>query len=667
MKTCKKIFAGVLVLAMMLSMCAFTVSADEATETLATSVLYSFHSFEGETVGTTKTTGAYAQDSGMIGSAAGGLNLRGAGNGGNSAAVTVKEDSTGNQYISSLHSSLGYNHRQTTNEISALVDLTAYPVICASWDIMIPAEDAYKTNARTMTVAMGANALDVNANISSAKVLIKEGVITGSEAKSTVKCSNPVDYTYGSWINVRVLGWITDAGNMQIAIYVDNDLIYVGVSESTNTVGLATNAYDFRYVATDADSNAITSETCYDNIKMEFLPATAKLSDAEIDAIVAEQKARTPYIRLLEYTGDTLDSGYVKDGVGTSGKDVFDSTGPMKYSLVQAGATDDHAAAAYTVVEETDRTYTNVTTSSFRYLLANVRDSFADYVQKGNGDMGTFVYSNDLNLKDLNASVKGQFAFGLDLSSVDTVDPTNPTGDKILARKTNDVVVAYTISTDGKISFDGGVTAYGSIKTGALRSESRDVTVGDWINVKMVFEITHGETEYVIKAYGIYEDDVIYENEFGLTYTDYDKDKVADDIHIGMVYLQLGTDNKTHTETVTGVDNFYFDKNDNFDWSAINTDAWINRRVEISKDASGNVDVYARDTESFQSGTLVIAICNSNGLVKEIITSTAIEDGAFSYKVPAEKVVAGNIIKGFVFDTLTSSKPQMPKGTYIVK
>jgi len=520
-----------------------------------------------------------------------------------------------------------------------------------------------------MTVVMGANALDVNANISAAKVLIKNGEITGSEAGSTVKYSNSVGYTYGSWVHVKVLGWITDAGNMQIAIYVENDLIYVGVSESTNTVGLATNAYDFRYVATDADSNAITSETCYDNIKMEFLPATAKLSDAEIDAIVAEQKARTPYIRLLEYTGDKLDSGYVKDGVGTSGKDVFDSTGSMKYSLVQAGATDDHAAAAYTVVEETDRTYTNVTTSSFRYLLANVRDSFDDYVQKGNGDMGTFVYSNDLNLKDLNASVKGQFAFGLDLSSVDTVDPTNPTGDKILARKTNDVVVAYTISTDGKISFGDGVTAYGSIKTGALRSESRDVTVGDWINVKMVFEITHGETEYVIKAYGIYEDDVIYENEFGLTYTDYDKDGVTDDIHIGMVYLQLGTDNKNHTETVTGVDNFYFDKNDNFDWSAINTDAWINRRVEISKDASGNVDVYAKKSEgAFTNETLVIAICNANGTVKEVITSNAVaENGTMSYEVPASKVTAGNIIKGFVFDSLTSAKPQMPKGTYIVK
>ena len=181
-------------------------------------------------------------------------------------------------------------------------------------------------------------------------------------------------------------------------------------------------------------------------------------------------------------------------------------------------------------------------------------------------------------------------------------------------------------------------------------------------------DIIHGETQYEVKVYGIFNDDVIFEDEFTITYTDYDKDGVSDDIHIGQFDYLIGENNTKHDETVTSFRSMTFVKDNNFDWTSINKDAWLERRIEISKNASGNIDVYAKETDvTFDDEVLVIAICNANGLVKKIITSDVITDGAFKYEVLATEFETGNIIKAFVFDSLASAKPQMEKGCYKVK
>ena len=187
------------------------------------------------------------------------------------------------------------------------------------------------------------------------------------------------------------------------------------------------------------------------------------------------------------------------------------------------------------------------------------------------------------------------------------------------------------------------------------------------VNIKMVYEILHGETQYTIKMFGIYEDAVIYENEFTLDYYDYDKDGKADDIHVGMVTFNIGKDNTKHTETVTGVNDICFEKNNNFDWSAVDTDNWMDRTVSLVLDADDNVDVEAKRGGSvgFTDGVLVVALYDANGKVLELIKEPTITNGKFVYEVPAAKVATAKTIKGFVLDGITTVVPLMRHGVIV--
>jgi len=666
MKTCKKILAGVLVFAMMLSMCAFTVSADDVTEAPAASVLYSKNTFNGMKTGASVNANAkgFADDYGIAKPT---FLTKSAGN---TAALggkmEIKEDSTGNKYVSSTWGAVGYNHRQGTEVISANVDLEAYPVMHFSYDMMIPDTDANKTVKRysafvagtTATTGYGSSVLDLRFDIT-------DGVITAKNQEGNTKIySNSANYTYGEWVTLQGFVWVNEEGKMKYVMYVGDTMLCAGVS----TVGgedathrFSTNTWEFR----NNDPTTILAETCYDNIILEFLPETAKVSDDVIYTMIS----KIPYVEVLKFSGASLAS----TTAGTSGKTVFKSTGELTTSIVQGSSTDEHTAEAYELIEDENGNYTNLTSTSYKYLPGNVRGSFSKWVEKGTGDKSTFVYSTDMKVSNFNANVLGRMSIGLDMMSGDLKDADG----NVIAKenKEGNALIYFNVGADGKIGFANTVEKnhYRGIPSapvaGAKRSEKRDVTAGEWFNVKFVLEITHGATQYEIKVYGIFENDVIFEDEYTITYTDYDKDGVSDDIHVGQFDYLIGADDTEHDETVTSFRSMTFTKNNNFDWSEVNTDAWLIRKVEISKLESGNYKVYAKETGvTFDDEVLVIAICNANGYVKEIITSTDIaEDGTFSYEIPAAKVEAGNIIKGFVFDTITSAKPQMPSGKYIVK
>lgn len=688
MKTCKKILAGVLVFAMMLSMCAF-VSADEVTETetTVTDKLLFTNNFDGLTAGTVLNSGKTFNSDG--GASEKVFYAKGGSPSNKLNTTTVVEEGT-NKYITTTHNRLGYNPYLSASSFETLGYGDELSVFSTSYDIMIPANDKYKENRRYAVVNAGTyDTGEYGKVLCSPVASIYNGKIAGSASGSEALYSKPIDYKYGDWVTIRIDAWVNSDKGISSAVYADGKLIYAGKYNGTLTaVGMGCRFIEFLYanveggtkVSSEAATSGIESYTNYDNIKVSLLTADNEVTAEEIAAQIAadeaeEQakaeaeaaaKAATPEASILEFSGANLDST-----AGTKAKAVFTSTGDLTTSIVQGGDTDDHSAEAYEVIEDENGNYTNLTSTSYKLLVGNVRDSFDDWVQKGVGDKSTFVYSTDMKVSNFNANVVGRMSLGLDMMSGNVKDAD---GNVIKENKAGNAAITYTVGTDGKIEFVNSVTTnHTSVPSapvaGAKRSETRDVTAGEWFNVKFVFEITHGATQYEIKVYGIFEDDVIFEDEFTITYTDYDKDGVSDDIHVGQFDYLIGVNDKTHNETVTSFKSMSFVKNNNFNWNEINTDAWLNRVVEISKDASGNVDVYAKKSEgAFTNETLVIAICNANGTVKEVITSNAVaENGTMSYEVPASKVTAGNIVKGFVFDSLTSAKPQMPKGTYIVK
>ena len=123
-------------------------------------------------------------------------------------------------------------------------------------------------------------------------------------------------------------------------------------------------------------------------------------------------------------------------------------------------------------------------------------------------------------------------------------------------------------------------------------------------------------------------------------------------------------DNTSHTETVIGINDICFEKNNYFDWSTVDTDNWINRNVSLVLDADGNVDVEAKrgGAEGFTSGVLAVALYDADGRVIELIKEVTITDGKFVYEVPASKVATAKTIKAFVFDSIVTTVPLMRHG-----
>ena len=546
MKTCKKILAGVLVFAMMVSMCAF-VSADEVAETETTATtgvaLYKL-TFDSASEGAT-TSWPYDEYV-KIGGAAAQTNItfRQAKFGSNGLSGTIVQKAEGDNYMSHSSTWSGANFRQTPNEITAKYPDAGYSVMKISYDIMIPDDVEHKENKRAGNFALGATKTTNYGMVTVAPTIYKGRVYVEATGIATVKVSKEIKYTYGEWMSFDVRTWVdTDSSKLAVAVYSNDDLIYYGLSNS-NAAGIAARDLNFEYAnspdmstrvagdgtyvwengiltgITDSEGNVSTdvpetvvSTTCYDNILVELLPDTAKVSEAEITA------ATNDYVRLLDFSCNALDSK-----AGTKGQSVFTNTGAVsKQTIVQGGDTDNHEADAYEVI---DGIYTNVTSYSYKYLLNNFRSSIDDYVSKVNGDTTTFVYSNDLNLKDFSASITGLSGLGIDVFGSDV---TTAGGTVVAARKNNQINVYYNVDTDGKIYFTESASYEGKKVDGALRSEQRTVTAGEWINVKTVYEVTHGEEQYDIKVYGIYDNDVIYVNEFTLSYADYNQDGVFDD------------------------------------------------------------------------------------------------------------------------------------------
>ena len=672
MKTCKKLLVGMLVFALMMSMCAF-VSAEDTTETETPAVPYDLTVWTFDSLTAGKTFANAANINPDVKNISKALSLRKFSPTNNSNDTTAVADTVnGGNYIKTAHSRFGVNYN--TN-IESHITTSGNPVVSISYDIMIPGgTNAYKENLRYGFFAVGGTTAGGTTTTNTISPKIENGEISAGVSGTTNLYSKKLDYAYDEWVTLKSLFWQNDEGNLSFAVYADDTLIWYGKGETASPGMALSSNIDLRYYSDAANSVSSgtdgTSYTCYDNIKIQLLPESAKVTEDYVDDLIAKEelekeeaeaatKAATPYIRLLEYTADTIHKN-----AGTSGNTVFTNTGDVfKNSLVQGANTDNHEAAAYAVVNDSDRTYTNVTSYSYKLLTAPIRESFDDYVQKQSDVTNTFVYSVDLNLKDFNAEIISSCGFGLDLSSNDT---TAPDGSTIKARKTGDITLKFDIGTDGNISFSNSVAGYGSIVPGKERSESRAVPAGEWINVKYVTEVVHGAEQYNIKVYGIYEDDVIYVNEFALAYDDYDKDGVADDIHISAVSIDIGTNDKTHTETVTGIDNIYFEKNNNFDWTAVDTDNWTDRNVSLVLDADGNVDVEAKKggDEAFTGGVLLIALYDAKGKIVELIKSTEITDGKFVYELPAAKVATAKKIKGFVFDGIATAVPQMKHGVF---
>ena len=556
---------------------------------------------------------------------------------------------------------------------------------------MIPDNVDYKTFKRFGSFAIGTTKTGSTSTAALVYPSIENGNVFVNTDDLTEKYSKTVDYTYGSWTAFKILAWVNSSNKLSVAVYSDDTLVYYGISTKT-VAGLAAADLNFGYyndlegtkrvedkttanwskgIHTDATTgkvDTIVSTTCYDDITIQLLPESAKVSEEYVNDLANAEMAAIPYLEIIDLPADALadtsESGYkdnltdnAETGIRTitalKAGDIISATGIASSRLLQGSST--KAESKYQIVTEGDRKYLSAKSTNYQVMTNAMRKSFAEYLRSD--DTHTLVGKYDIYIPAESASIKRthSFVFTLDAATSGTYK-----------RIVNDFGFSSNIK-DGKITFISSTDHQGKDIDGAERSESRNIPSNTWKTITYVIEITHGEDSYAVDTYGIYENEVIYVNSHVIEYEDFNENGITDELGFNANTFTVDP-GASVAEYETCIDNISLVKNNNFDWTGIDKDAWVNRRVELVLDAEGNIDVLAvKKNVIFTTAVLVVALYDENGKVVELLKSTETTDGKFIYEVPAAKVATAKKIKAFVFDAITTAVPQMPHGIYVVE
>ena len=664
-----------LVLCMAATMLAGTmiVSAEETETPAPTSVLLNLFNAENLKAGTVTTL------KGNGGKVNQGMSLRAVtyNSNGITNANVISED--GNNYIAVRSTWFGYNFRQTDKDM-ATYGIENCPVLSYSYDINIPSTETYKAYKRYASLPVGTSATGKYTSVATIRPKIENGKIDVEADLMSTIFSRSVSYTYDSWTTIKTLVWLDESSYVNAAVYANDTIIYIGKSRNT-AVGMAVGDFNFGYYnsadgktwISDAKGTwtdgilqgenakaTIVTTTKYDNIKLELLAEDNKISIEDLDYLVfsgVEFDALQPISD--SYKNNASDANGVRTVLAKLGCNIFQP--PLDsglFSAVYMHGSSSEADTLYEVVEEADgQKVLKITATDYVTQPHMNRASIAKYVR--GGETNTLVSKYRVKVASGSEAVERcyEFGLGLDCSSKNTETKT------IRVRVKSTVV-------GGEISFD----SLGYELEGKEKSETRPVSADQWIEPTVVAKVAQKEGGYEIKVYGIYNNEVIYENEHFLIDADYDGDDVADNIGLAQNTFSIGVAKMDAFETaVTYVDSMYVVKDNNFDWSAIDTDAWaVPAEVKFVKDGNDlKVSAISATGEKFTSGVMVVAIYNANGMLEEFIPVTTITDGdktnSFDGTVPAAKLATGKIVKAFIVDGITSFKPLIANGKYIVE
>ena len=663
MKTCKRFLAMMLTLAMVLSVCAFTVSADEATAEDV--VVITTHNFEDQTVGTSKTSGNFGGGTADKKSIA--FNLRSASNG---LAAVIREDATGNNYLEAKNNYMGYNVSLKASDTAKLVDISKYPVMAVSYDLMIPKDDPYRERTRVAAFAWGPKTDTTSGDVTT-YVFVADGKIYGKSGTFTTAISNEIEYTYGEWVHLEARVWINEDGVFETSVYAAGVLVYVGVSATTG-VGHGGNQFNFScYDNAAGDSRGskgaegnVETVTNFDNISIKFYPsskAIENISDLEDLVGIINMKADKLSPVKDETTGWTETEGVrtIQGGKAGSGVAIIES-GDLTSGVALVQGSNSVSDVNYQIVEANDRKALKVTSTDYVYTVQNAFRRMP-LLTRGNGEY-TFVIDYDMMIPSgsEDAQRKWMFSFGLD--SAGSPDKLKKYGLALTGYYENGEV--YFMSTKGD--------EYGSLVDGTRKSETRTVASDEWFTMTQVFKVTRDEEGFNFAIYGIYANEVIYYNEQKIAFEDRDGKGTDDEFSFVQSSFQVGK--PTSSESVdTYIDNIKAVKNQNFSWEGINTNAWsAPAGISFAKDGD-NLAVVGTSVanKKFTTEVMLVAIFNANGKMVELIPVTTLTDAektnSFNYTVPASKISAGMSVKAFIVDGITSAKPVMEMAKYSVK
>lgn len=316
MKKFKNILLLIMVFTMAMSMCAFNVTANEATTKTGevTTDLMIFN-FEKLYAGNTYSSGrTFSNDSNSLISE--NITLRSSGSN-KSNDTSVMEDSVRGKYIKTAHDRFGV---ATAHSIEEYMNDSGNPVVSISYDIMIPSnENTYKGNRRYGNFQVGATAVGGTTITNNINTYIENGVISAGATNAEASYTDTLAYSYDSWVTFKAHTWRTDDGYLQFAIYADDTLIYYGKGTKLSPGMRLSNVQDLRYFSDAANTKVAgtdgTSYTCYDNLKFQLLPESAKIDQDYVDGVIAEKEAlKNPSVEFKTDENGNLDVSTKKYG-----------------------------------------------------------------------------------------------------------------------------------------------------------------------------------------------------------------------------------------------------------------------------------------------------------------------------------------------------------------
>ena len=652
----KRIMSVFLVLTMVLAMCV-TASAASITSTSKNIVL-----FDGGMSTTKKTLTSvtsiasaafYATDSSYpysyTSGSATGISVSG---GSGVVNATRENDLTGCYEVASgtTLTSTYFNYGATLKGYGYLLSV--------SYDVMIP-DDANVDSARSYAPTFAAST-NGNTDPSSftvkyedKKFTIDQTSMTGIDTATVV--TDTVAYTPGSWVNLEIRAYF-DSTTKKLTYGA-----YVGESQIFYAQGNVEYAFDAStQKATMYLSKFVWSQpsakTYYDNIYYRALTA-ADASTTFTPVYVEEEPepeepAGPEITRLVLWNFDDLTTtpatnslvvSYVSDGNLLYNPRTIAHSGTTNRNTVYAGEerTDNGKALVITTgttaIDESNP-------SAYTVIVNNTRRNYGKY---GEADGNEYVveHSYEIYIPSASADTKRTYQFGFNL-----------TGQNI-----NDYFIEAN-TENGKLEFDiNPITENVKIVDFTERTKTADVASDAWNRISFIKSITYDVNAglYNIKIYGLLNDVCYYEAQV--------KGYNASDLYMVTQSWNIkGLDDK---EVVTKLDNIKISSYSAM--PAINY-AWTDAENYIYplalNYADNSVEAKAKVVGEFENLCLVAAVYNESGALEKLWTDTTLEDGYLSYTVTGSNYVnAGNSVKAFLFDSLTSIIPYVEKAELVIQ
>ena len=566
-----------------------------------------------------------------------------AGSGTGNVQSVLKEGTTDDYYVSNSSSKLFRSRPSSRFDLfSQMTNANlgnGKTVLSIQYDIRIP-DDANASKQRTFKPTISADTSggtpsNFTINYADGQFGIDTTSFVGIADNYVVDVAS---YTPGNWETVEVrVYYDTTTKKLSYSAYVGEKQIFYGEGNIT---------YDALrlYEALWTHDGAIT--TCYDNIKYRLLEPNDKPEVFTVE--VPEPPVVITDIlnyNFDELTTDTLTSpAAVNSGkLFTTKKFIHSAQASTADATEYAGESreDNGMALVVKTINDADLGLEG----GISAVVNQPRGTLGDYISEVNGEESVIVMSYDIYVPEESkaSSRKHYISFYGNTSD-----------------KANDLIINSYID-NGVLSFDieGSNAAKVKEVDFSERTKNVPITTDSWETVYYILKTVYDTDHYDVSIYGMYKGVCYYENKVVISGSDFSAWN-------NTLYVYGIADSTVITKYDNVKLTHYSAYNEELSFGWTDSENYIYPLV--SKMVDGAIESKTKVIGNYSNLCLVTAVYNPSGALERLWTDTTAEDGYLTCNVEdADYVKSGNIVRTFLFDSITSAIPYVEKAEFIIE